>query len=134
MTETWCNKWPSLSESQKRAVLFRIRADLFIDEIPLSLEDLEHIENMSALELLETLLNVNDWNVLIESAIEEDKELAKLAKELNIRVMVDTDLYTCSSCKFEGKKDDFFIIEETDELICPDCEAEGELIVKSQKI
>lgn len=134
MIETWRNKWSSLSESQKQAVLFRIRADLFIDEIPLTLGDLEHIENMSALELLEALLHINDWDTLIDSALEEDKDLAKLANTIKIRVTVEKDLFTCTACKFEGRKEDFFVIEETDELICPECEAEGELIIKSQKV
>lgn len=115
--------WQKLTDEEKAQVLFRIRADLFIDEVPISVDDLNDLPNLSGEQLLKNLLGIDSWDALIASALEEGIELKKLSTDLQIRFSVDSSTYVCQDCQFAASRKDFMEVEETSELICPDCES-----------
>lgn len=116
-----------LSKEEQISVLFRIRADILIDAIPLKIEDLELAAKgkLSAQELLERLLFIPDkvdWNSLIKDAIEESKELSVITKTLTFTSSSTPDLYYCKMCAYEGTEEDF-LSDGSEELKCPECGA-----------
>lgn len=118
------------NKAEKEAILFRIRTDLLIDLMPLTVEDLEKVftTNMSAEELLSKILFLpeRNWEFLFKEAIDEKESLEELAKEFDIKSIINTRTYYCRDCTYEGNEDQFIHIvkEGTEEftLQCPDCE------------
>lgn len=118
------------TKQEKEAILFRIRSDIMIDLIPLTLEDLEEVftSDLSAKELLSRMLFLpeQNWDNLFKDALEEKESLEELAKEFDLKGILNTKTYYCKDCTYEGNEDQFVHIpiqgSESFTLKCPDCE------------
>lgn len=114
-----------MTDKDWKRLLFRVRADIMINEVPLDVSILSSVvaqgDGGGGFSLLLDLLDLSEegWKAYVADALKEGEELDAMMVPLLKMDSIFTGTLFCKNCDHEGDEPDF--ITDDHEVICPEC-------------